>query len=94
MDQSAFKQSCERDGFDAVEERQGKAGFTSQLHTHPFAARIMVLSGEFSLTRDGGTEVYNAGGSFTMASGCEHAESFGAEGATYLVARKHEGAPA
>jgi len=94
MDHSAFAQSCAQDGFEAVEERQGKAGFTSKMHTHPFTARIMVLSGEFSLTRDGGTEVYTAGGSFTMQPGCEHAESFGAEGATYLVARKHDTAPA
>ena len=94
MDHSVFEQSCVRDGFDALEEKQGQPGFTSTMHTHPFTARIMVLSGEFSVTRDGGTEVYTSGGSFTMEAGCEHAESFGADGSTYLVARKHAGAAA
>ena len=89
MDQAAFKQLCEEEGFEPVMEREGEAGFTSNVHTHPFTARIMVLSGEFTLTREGKAEVYGAGGNFTMTPGCEHAESFGAEGATYLVARKH-----
>lgn len=92
MDQSAFEQSCARDGFEAVEEGHGKPGFTSKMHTHPFTARIMVLSGEFRVSRNGGSEVYTAGGSFTMDCGCEHAESFGVDGSTYLVARKHESA--
>ena len=94
MDQSAFEQSCVRDGFAAVQEKQGQPGFTSDMHTHPFTARIMVLSGEFSVTRNGGTEVYTSGGSFTMDAGCEHAESFGVDGATWLVARKYDTAPA
>ena len=94
LDQSAFEQSCARGGFAAVEKKQGQPGFTSDIHTHPFTARIMVLSGEFSVTRNGGTEVYTSGGSFTMDVGCEHAESFGADGSTWLVARKYDTAPA
>ena len=94
MDQSAFEQSCAQDGFAAVEEKQGQSEFTSNMHTHPFTARIMVLSGEFTVTRNDATEVYTPGGSFTMDSGCEHAESFGVDGATYLVARKHDTATA
>ena len=89
MDQAAFRQLCEEEGFEPVMEREGEAGFTSKVHTHPFTARIMVLSGEFTLTREGKEEVYRAGGDFTMTPGCEHAESFGADGATFLVARKH-----
>jgi quercetin dioxygenase-like cupin family protein len=92
MDQLAFEQSCVRDGFEGLEEKQGTAGFISEMHTHPFSARIMITGGEFTITRDGGTEVFGAGGSFTMESGCEHAESFGADGATFLVARKHAAA--
>ena len=90
MDQAAFELSCRSDGFEAVEKKQGTPGFTSDTHTHPFTARIMVLDGEFSITRNGATEVFNAGGSFTMESGCVHAEAFGADGSTYLVARKHD----
>ncbi|MFT5175891.1 MAG: quercetin dioxygenase-like cupin family protein [Gammaproteobacteria bacterium] len=94
MDQSAFEQSCAQQGFEAVEERQGTPGFTSQMHSHPFTARIMVTGGEFTITRNGAAEVYTAGGNFTMDAGCEHAESFGVDGATFLAARKHHPAGA
>ena len=94
MDHSTFERACKNDGFETVEEKQGVPGFTSKMHTHPFTARILVLTGEFSVTRDGQTEVYHGGGTFTMESGCEHAESFGADGSTYLVARKQDTAAA
>jgi quercetin dioxygenase-like cupin family protein len=89
MDHSAFTTACKHDGYDDVEEKKGPAGFTTKPHTHPFSVRGLVLSGEFRLTRDGQMEVYHSGGSFSMEAGCEHAESFGDQGATYLVARKH-----
>lgn len=65
------------------------AGFASKPHTHPFAVRGLVLSGEFHLTRNGETEVLRSGATFSMPAHCEHAERFGPNGATYVVARKH-----
>ena len=94
MDPKAFSSACKRDGYDDVEQRQGTPGFTAKPHTHPFSVRGLVLDGEFRLTRNGETQVCRAGDSFSMESGCEHAESFGADGATYLVARKHDAADA
>ena len=94
MDHSAFETACKHDGFGAVEEKHGPAGFTSKPHTHPFAVRVLVLTGEFRLSRNDDTEVFHSGASFAMESGCEHAESFGEHGATYLVARKHDAAGA
>ena len=89
MDQDSFVAACRREGFGDVEEKTGQPGFTSKLHTHPFAVRAMVLTGEFSLTRNGATEVFRPGGTFVMDAGCEHAEAFGPDGSKYLVARKH-----
>ena len=56
---------------------------------HPFAARALVLSGEFPLTRDGQSEGFHPGATFTMDANCEHAEGAGPHGAACLVARKY-----
>jgi len=89
MDHHAFETACKHDGYSDVEEKHGPPGFTSQMHTHPFAVRALVLSGEFTLNRGGEAQAFHAGGTFSLEAGCEHAESFGPAGATYLVARKH-----
>lgn len=89
MDHSTFKTACMHEGYADVEEKSGPADFTSKPHTHPFAVRALILSGEFRLTRDGRTEVFHPGATFSMEANCEHAEGFGPHGASYLVARKH-----
>jgi hypothetical protein len=90
MDHTIFATACKNDGFGDMEEKSGMANFSSKPHTHPFAVRALILSGEFRLTRNGETEVFRPGASFSMQAGCEHAESYGPHGATYLVARKHD----
>ena len=92
MDRAAFEASCTQDGYVDVEQREGEPGFASTPHTHPFAVRGLVLSGEFRLSRLGATETFLEGDSFTMEAGCEHAESFGDEGACYVIARMHDAA--
>ena len=52
----------------------------------------VMLSGEMTLCYEGKTEVCRAGDIVTMRAGCEHEESFGAEGATYLVGRRQAAA--
>ena len=89
-DNTAFENACKQAGFGEVEQKSGPANFNSKPHTHPFSVRGLILSGEFRLTRDGSTEVFLPGASFSMDAGCEHAESFGPTGATYLVARKQD----
>ena len=48
-----------------------------------------MLQGVFTLTRDGKTDNYKPGETFTMERGCLHYESYGPEGAVVLVGRKH-----
>ena len=38
-----------------------RPGFTEELHAHDFDARIMVLGGEITLTRDDKAETFRAG---------------------------------
>jgi hypothetical protein len=89
MDHSTFETACKHDGYADIEEKNGPADFTAKPHTHPFAVRALILSGEFRLIRDGQTEVFHPGATFSMEADCEHAEAFGPHGASYLVARKH-----
>jgi len=89
MDRAAFEASCRSEGFADVQEKEGEARFASSPHSHPFAVRGLVLGGEFTLARGGESRTYRAGEAFAMDAGCEHAESFGADGARYVIARKH-----
>ncbi len=88
MDTAAFEAALRSDGYDDIDRREGKAGFTAKPHTHPFAVRILVLAGEFTLIRGDARETYGPGQIFAMEAECEHAESFGPEGATYVIGRK------
>ncbi len=89
MDTTAFEASCRADGYDDIARREGKAGFTARPHTHPFHVRAMVLQGEFTLIRNGTPERYGPGDTFAMEAGCEHAESFGPQGASYVIGKRH-----
>jgi quercetin dioxygenase-like cupin family protein len=56
-------------------------------HTHPFDARALVVAGEMWLTVAGETQHLRVGDRFELAAGTPHSERYGAEGATYWVAR-------
>jgi quercetin dioxygenase-like cupin family protein len=88
MDRATFEKICHHEGYLPVEERSAQPDFTAQPHTHPFSVRGLVLAGEFGLIVDGEHRRYRAGEAFSLAAECEHAESFGPEGATYLIGRK------
>jgi hypothetical protein len=48
-----------------------------------------MLAGELILGWDDQQRTFGPGEIFVMATGCEHTEWFGPEGATSLVGRKH-----
>jgi quercetin dioxygenase-like cupin family protein len=89
MDPSAFETSLKTDGFNDVERKVVQANVVNAVHTHPFAVRILVLSGEMSVTVNGAKHTCRAGDTFAMEPGCEHFEQYGPEGSVYLVGRKH-----
>ena len=57
-------------------------------HQHPFAAKALVVYGEMWLTAGAATQHLRAGDTFELAAGVTHDERYGAEGATYWVARR------
>lgn len=76
------------DGFDEIIQRDWAPNLVIEKHTHPFDARVQVATGQVTLSLDNGVQKFEAGQSFYIARGTEHAEQYGAEGATFWVARK------
>lgn len=87
MDIEQFKQELAREGFEVVTKSM-EPNVRNDVHSHPFDVRLMVLSGEMSVASEGRTTTCRSGDTFAMRAGCEHAESYGPEGATYLVGRR------
>jgi hypothetical protein len=83
-----YEREMRAQGFDAVLERDWPPLTQVDTHTHPFAAQALVVRGEMWLTQNDATRHIAAGGTFELAAGVPHAERYGAEGATYWVARR------
>jgi len=76
-------------GYDEVLERRWKPDQVVDTHTHPFSVRALLVQGEMWLTVGGQTQHLRAGDRFELAHSVPHAERYGADGATYWVARRN-----
>jgi quercetin dioxygenase-like cupin family protein len=85
----AFEAHARTQGFDAVLVREWAPGTDTGLHTHPFAVQAQVARGEFWLDMGETTRHLRAGDTFALDAEVPHAERYGAEGATFWVARRH-----
>ena len=82
--------------FDADLRRQGFQVMNTGLapnhlnpdHTHDFDARIMVLAGEITITRDGEARTYHTGDYWLTPAGAVHAELAGPEGVAIIIGRR------
>jgi quercetin dioxygenase-like cupin family protein len=90
METAAFEASLKAEGYSEIERKTVAPNVVNSVHTHPFAVRILVLSGEMSVTVDGAKHTCHSGDTFAMAPGCEHFEQYGPEGSVYLVGRKRQ----
>jgi mannose-6-phosphate isomerase-like protein (cupin superfamily) len=86
-----FRAGLRRDGFDdeirMTTYEPGKDG--GELHCHEFAARLMVLDGEFTLRYESGPQTLTAGQCCQLDAGTMHAECTGTVGARVLAGLKH-----
>jgi len=58
------------------------------MHAHgDFDVRIMVLSGEITVNRDGGSTTFGAGDHCEIPGDCQHATQVGPEGVAYIVGK-------
>lgn len=85
----SFRKRSLEDGADEVVERRWGPGQIVDPHTHPFEARALVTEGEMWLTCGGETQHLRAGDTFHIEAGIPHSEKYGADGATYWVARRN-----
>ena len=76
-------------GFDEVIERRWAPNQVLDTHTHPFEAKAIVVQGEMWLTCGDETRHLVPGDSFHLQAGVPHSERYGAQGATYWVARRN-----
>jgi quercetin dioxygenase-like cupin family protein len=88
MDFATFSDSMKKQGFDQVVERAWTPLTIVEEHSHPFDAKAVVVQGEMWLTVSGRTEHLLPGSVFELPANLPHSERYGAEGATYWVARR------
>ena len=87
-----FKAASLAQGFDEVLVREWAPGLVIEEHVHPFAVQARVVRGEVWLSCAGETRHIEAGAGFELARELPHAERYGAEGATFWIARRHAAA--
>jgi hypothetical protein len=75
-------------GYDAVVDREWAPDTVVDEHTHPFAARAVVIEGQMWLSVAGHTRHLLPGDTFELDALVPHSERYGPEGARYWVARK------
>lgn len=86
---AAFEAESKALGFDEVLVRNWSALTVLPTHTHPFAARALVVDGEMWLQVGGATQHLLAGDRFALDADVPHDERYGPAGATYWVARRN-----
>ena len=87
MNRTEFEADLRREGYQ-VHNGGIKPGTVNPDHTHDFDARVMVLGGEITITRDGKAETFHPGDTCMVPAGSIHAEHAGPEGVAYLAGRR------
>lgn len=77
------------EGFDEVLVRDWPPGQHVDKHSHPFGVKALVVRGDLVLTVGEAVTHLQAGDPFTLARDTLHVEQYGADGATFWVARKN-----
>lgn len=83
-----FEAASRAQGFDEVIERTWPPSTVLETHAHPFALQAVVVRGEMWLSVGEASRHLTAGDTFALEADVPHAERYGAEGATYWVARR------
>ena len=87
MNQSEFEADLKREGFQ-VYYGGLKANESNTEHAHDWHARVMVIGGEITITRNGKADRFGVGDSCSVAAGELHAENVGPHGVAYISGRR------
>src|SRR2546421_722433 len=87
MNQNEFEADLKGEGYEVFYGGL-RANQENPEHGHPWHARVMVIGGDITITRDGRTETFHAGDSCMVSANCAHAEKVGPQGVAYIAGRK------
>jgi quercetin dioxygenase-like cupin family protein len=89
MNRADFETELSSQGYLEIAERRMPADEINPEHSHEFDARLLVLEGAMTITREGEERTYRPGDTFSMRAGCRHSERSGPEGVQYLAGRRY-----
>lgn len=92
MDRLEFESSARADGFSVVHASL-KPLASAPNHCHDFDARLFVLAGEITITRDNAATTFRAGDCCEVPCGTMHTEQVGPEGVALVSARRRPNGP-
>jgi mannose-6-phosphate isomerase-like protein (cupin superfamily) len=87
MDRLEFESTARADGFSVVHSSL-KPLLDTPNHCHDFDARLYVLAGEITITRDNASTTFRAGECCEVPCGAMHTERVGPEGVAFVSARR------
>jgi mannose-6-phosphate isomerase-like protein (cupin superfamily) len=85
LDEGKLAQQLEREGFGHTYVWQDGPNAFYPEHTHDTETAHIILSGEMTLTIDGRTDTYRAGGRCDVPAGTVHSAKMGPMGCRYLI---------
>ena len=87
MDRANFEAEATKNGFEVYEGTLA-AGTNNPEHTHPFHARLFVLSGQITIECGSETNTYGPGDNCQMDADTPHTEIVSDKEVVFLVARR------
>jgi quercetin dioxygenase-like cupin family protein len=87
MNQSEFEADLKREGY-GIYYGGLKANEVNPEHAHDWHAKIMVIGGEITITRNSKADRFVPGDNCSVAAGELHAEAVGPQGVAYIAGRK------
>ncbi len=92
MDRTEFEAMLRSEGYRVV-NTSVRPNLVVPNHCHDFDAKVMVLGGEITITRDNTPVTFRAGQWCELPAGCMHAEHVGPEGVAFVSGRKRADGP-
>jgi quercetin dioxygenase-like cupin family protein len=92
MDKTEFEATLRREGYRIV-NTSVRPNLVVGNHCHDFDAKLLVLGGEITLTRDNTAVTFRTGDCCEVPAGTMHAECVGPEGVALLSGRRRAAGP-